>query len=304
MARCWGLSLSVVFLLGGSVAASAQQDFSKVEITSAKLAEGVYMLQGAGGNIGLSVGADAAFLIDDQYAPLTPKIKAAVAALTSKPVKFVLNTHWHGDHSGGNKDFGEAGTLIVAHENVRKRMSTEQFIEAFGMKTPPSEPAALPVVTFADSVTFHLNGDEIYAFHVAPAHTDGDSVVQFRKANVLHGGDTFFNGMYPFIDLSSGGSVNGMIAAADRMLALAGDGTKIIPGHGPLGTKADLKAYRDMLATARDRVAALVKAGKTLEETTAAKPLAELDAKWGQGFLKADPFVSILYKDLARTTGK
>jgi len=304
MARCWGLSLSVVFLLGGSVAASAQQDFSKVEITSAKLAEGVYMLQGAGGNIGLSVGADAAFLIDDQYAPLTPKIKAAVAALTSKPVKFVLNTHWHGDHSGGNKDFGEAGTLIVAHENVRKRMSTEQFIEAFGMKTPPSEPAALPVVTFADSVTFHLNGDEIYAFHVAPAHTDGDSVVQFRKANVLHGGDTFFNGMYPFIDLSSGGSVNGMIAAADRMLALAGDGTKIIPGHGPLGTKADLKAYRDMLATARDRVAALVKAGKTLEETTAAKPLAELDAKWGQGFLKADPFVSILYKDLSRPAGK
>ncbi|HET6898115.1 MAG TPA: MBL fold metallo-hydrolase [Vicinamibacteria bacterium] len=303
MARAWGLTLSVVVLLGGAAGALAQQDFSKVEITSEKLAEGVYMLKGAGGNIGLSVGADAAFLVDDQYAPLTPKIKAAVAALTPKPVKFVLNTHWHGDHSGGNKDFGESGTLIVAHENVRKRMSTEQFIEAFGMKTPPSEPVALPVVTFADSVTFHLNGDEIQAFHVAPAHTDGDSVIHFRKANVLHGGDTFFNGMYPFIDLSSGGSVAGMIAAADRMLALANDTTKIIPGHGPLGTKADLKAYRDMLATARDRVAALVKAGKTLEQVTAAKPLADLDAKWGQGFLKADPFVSILYKDLSRSTG-
>jgi len=303
MARAWGLSLSVVVLLGGAAGASAQQDFSKVEVTSEKLAEGVYMLKGAGDNIGLSVGADAAFLIDDQYAPLTPKIKAAVAALTPKPVKFVLNTHWHGDHSGGNKDFGESGTLIVAHENVRKRMSTEQFIEAFGMKTPPSEPVALPVVTFADSVTFHLNGDEIQAFHVAPAHTDGDSVVQFRKANVLHGGDTFFNGMYPFIDLSSGGSVAGMIAAADRMLALANDATKIIPGHGPLATKADLKAYRDMLSTARDRVAALVKEGKPLEQVTAAKPLADLDAKWGQGFLKADPFVSILYKDLSRSTG-
>jgi glyoxylase-like metal-dependent hydrolase (beta-lactamase superfamily II) len=303
MARRRGLSFSVVLLLGGSAAAFAQQDFSKVEVTSEKVAEGVYMLKGAGGNIGLSVGADAAFLIDDQYAPLTPKIKAAVAALTPKPVKFVLNTHWHGDHSGGNKDFGESGTLIVAHENVRKRMSTEQFIEAFGMKTPPSEPVALPVVTFADSVTFHLNGDEIQAFHVAPAHTDGDSVVQFRKANVLHGGDTFFNGMYPFIDLSSGGSVAGMIAAADRMLALANDATKIIPGHGPLATKADLKAYRDMLSTARDRVAALVKAGKTLEQATAARPLADLDAKWGQGFLKADPFVSILYKDLSRSTG-
>jgi cyclase len=304
MARRGVLCFSVALLLGGPAGAFAQQDFSKVEITSEKLEEGVYMLKGAGGNIGLSVGADAAFLIDDQYAPLTPKIKAAVAALTNKPVKFVLNTHWHGDHSGGNKDFGESGTLIVAHENVRKRMSTEQFIEAYGMKTPASDPVALPVVTFNDTVTFHLNGDEIYAFHVAPAHTDGDTVVQFRKANVLHGGDTFFNGMYPFIDLSSGGSVSGMIAAADRMLALAGDATKIIPGHGPLATKADLKAYRDMLATARDRVGALVKEGKTLEQATAAKPLAELDAKWGQGFLKADPFVSILYKDLARPAGK
>jgi glyoxylase-like metal-dependent hydrolase (beta-lactamase superfamily II) len=305
MARGLRLSLSVVFLLGGPAAAFAQPpDFSKAEVTSQKVAEGVYMLTGAGGNIGLSVGADAAFLIDDQYAPMTPKIKAAVAALTSKPVRFVLNTHWHGDHTGGNKDLGESGTLIVAHENVRKRMSTEQFLEAFGMKVPPSDPVALPVVTFSDSVTFHLNGEEIYAFHIPPAHTDGDSLVLFRKANVLHGGDTFFNGMYPFIDLSTGGSVGGMIAAADRMLALAGDGTKIIPGHGPLATKADLKAYRDMLATARDRVAALVKEGKTLEQTTAAKPLAELDAKWGQGFLKADPFVSILYKDLSRPAGK
>ena len=250
------------------------------------------------------MGVDAAFLIDDQYAPLTPKVKAAVAALTSKPVRFVLNTHWHLDHTGGNKDLGESGTLIVAHENVRKRMTTEQFLEAFGMKVPPADPAALPVVTFNDTVTFHLNGEEIYAFHVPPAHTDGDCIVQFRKANVLHGGDTFFNGMYPFIDLSSGGSVDGMIAAADRMLALAGEGTKIIPGHGPLGTKADLKAYRDMLATSRDRVAALVKAGKTLEQVMAAKPLADLDAKWGQGFLKADPFVSILYKDLSRPAGR
>src|SRR5258706_1794856 len=304
MTRRRVLACSVVLFLGRSAAAFAQQDFSKVEVTSEKIAEGVYMLKRAGGNIGLSVGADTAFLIDDQYAPLTPKVKAAVAALTSKPVRFVLNTHWHGDHTGGNKDLGESGTLIVAHENVRKRMSTDQFIEAFGMKEPAADPAALPVVTFTDAVTFHLNGDEIYAFHVAPAHTDGDSIDPFRKANVLHGGDTFFNGMYPFIDLSSGGSVNGMIAAADRMLALAGEGTKIIPGHGPLGTKADLKAYRDMLATSRDRVAALVKAGQTLEQTTAAKPLAELDAKWGQGFLKADPFVSILYKDLSRPAGR
>jgi cyclase len=194
--------------------------------------------------------------------------------------------------------------LIVAHENVRKRMSTEQFIEAFGSKVPAAAAVALPVVTFTDAVTFHFNGEEIHGFHVPPAHTDGDSVVHFRKANVLHGGDTFFNGIYPFIDLSSGGSVAGVIGAADRMLALAGEGTKIIPGHGPLATKADLKAYRDMLAAVSGRVAAQVKAGKTLEEVTASAPTAEFDAKWGNGFLKAGPFVAIVYKDAQRVAGR
>ncbi|HEV7500975.1 MAG TPA: MBL fold metallo-hydrolase [Vicinamibacteria bacterium] len=292
------MSLSAWLVLVGG-AAMAQQDFSKVEVTSQKVADGVYMLTGAGGNIGVSVGADTVFLIDDQYAPLTPKVKAAVAALSDKPIRFVLNTHWHGDHTGGNKDLGEAGTLIVAHENVRKRMSSEQFIEAMGVKVPASVPAALPVVTFTDAVTFHLNGEEIHAVHFAPAHTDSDSVVQFRKANVIHAGDLFFNGSYPFIDLSTGGSVDGMVAGADRMLAMSDDNTRIIPGHGPLGTKADLKAYRDMLATVRDRVAAQLKAGKTLEQVTASAPTAEFDAKWGQGFMKANLFLAILYKDLA-----
>jgi len=296
-----GAMLALSLTLGRPVLAQ-QQDFSKVEVKSEKVAEGVYMLQGAGGNIGLSVGPDAAFLIDDEYAPLTPKIKAAVAALTDKPIRFVLNTHWHGDHTGGNKDMGEAGSLIVAHENVRRRMSTEQFIAAFNMREPAAPPKALPVVTFTDAVTFHLNGDEIHAFHVPPAHTDGDSVVHFRKANVIHAGDLFFNGMYPFIDLDTGGSVGGMIGGADRMLAIAGDQTRIIPGHGPLGNKADLKAFRDMLAATHDRVAALVKAGKTLEQVTAAAPTAEFDAKWGQGFLKPAQFVAILYKDA--TAGK
>jgi len=296
-----GAMFALSLTLGRPVLAQ-QQDFSKVEVKSEKVAEGVYMLQGAGGNIGLSVGPDAAFLIDDEYAPLTPKIKAAVAALTDKPIRFVLNTHWHGDHTGGNKDMGEAGSLIVAHENVRRRMSTEQFIAAFNMREPAAPPKALPVVTFTDAVTFHLNGDEIHAFHVPPAHTDGDSVVHFRKANVIHAGDLFFNGMYPFIDLDTGGSVGGMIGGADRMLAIAGDQTRIIPGHGPLGNKADLKAFRDMLAATHDRVAALVKAGKTLEQVTAAAPTAEFDAKWGQGFLKPAQFVTILYKDA--TAGK
>jgi cyclase len=279
-------SLWAGMVLAGGTAYAQPQDFSKVEVTSEKVADGVHMLKGAGGNIGVSVGADGVVLIDDQYAPLTARIKAAVAALSDKPIRFVLNTHWHTDHSGGNENLGQSGALIVAHENVRKRMGVEQFIEAFGSKVPAAPPAALPVVTFTEAVTFHLNGDEIHGFHVPPAHTDGDSVVHFRKANVLHGGDTFFNGMYPFIDLSSGGSVAGMIGAADRMLALATDGTRIIPGHGPLATRADLKAYRDMLATVRDRVAAEVKAGKTLEQVTAAAPTADLDEKWGGGFLK------------------
>lgn len=274
------------------------QDFSKVEVKAEKAGEGVYMLTGAGGNIGVSAGADGVFLVDDQYAPLTEKVRAAVAAISDRPVRFLLNTHWHGDHTGGNENMGKAGALIVAHENVRKRMSVEQFRSLFNEKVPPSPAGALPVVTFTDAVTFHMNGDEIRAFHVAPAHTDGDSVIVFTKANVIHAGDLFFNGRFPFVDLDSGGSVAGIIAAADRVLAVADDRTRIIPGHGPLAGRAELKAYRDVVAVARDRVAALVKAGKSKEEVVAAKPTAEWDATWGTGFIKGDVFVGILYESV------
>ena len=289
-----------MLLAAGTVAFPQQQDFSKVEVTSQKVAEGVYMLQGRGGNIGLSVGDDASFLIDDQYAPLTPKIVAAVKALTDKPIKFVLNTHWHTDHTGGNENLGQAGALIVAHDGVRQRMREEQFIAFFNLKTEPSPKIALPVVTFSDTVTFHLNGDQIHAEHVPPAHTDGDAFVHFRKVDVIHTGDLFFNGIYPFIDLDSGGGIEGMIAAGDRLLAVAGDTTKIIPGHGPLATKADLKDFRELLVTVRDAIQRLVAAGKTLEQVTAAKPSAAFDAKWGGGFIKPDRFVALVYKDLSR----
>jgi cyclase len=295
-----GLVLAAVLCL--SVDAFTQApDFSKVEITTQKIADGLYMLQGAGGNIGVSVGEDAVFLVDDQYAPLTPKIKTAVAALTDKPIKFVLNTHWHGDHTGGNENLGSAGTLIVAHDNVRVRMSSEQFNTFANRKTPPAPKAALPVVTFAEGVRFHINGEEIHAFHVPPAHTDGDSFVHFTRANVIHAGDTFFNGLYPFIDVGSGGGIEGMIGAADKLLALAKDDTRIIPGHGPLATRADVKAYREMLAGVRDTVRPLVDAGKTAEETVAARPTAAYDAKWGGGFLKPEQFAGMVYADLART---
>ncbi|MGE5716360.1 MAG: MBL fold metallo-hydrolase [Acidobacteriota bacterium] len=293
------LALAAVLAAFAALAALAQHDFSKVEIKTEKLAEGVWMLTGAGGNIGVSAGADGVFLVDDQYAPLTAKIKAALATISDKPVRFVLNTHWHGDHVGGNENLGKAGVVVVAHDNVRKRMSSEQFIKVFNSKVPPSPAAALPLVTFADSISFHVNGDDVEAFHVPPAHTDGDSFVYFRKANVLHMGDTFFNGLYPFIDLSAGGSIAGMIGACDRGLSTGDASTKVIPGHGPAGSKADLKAFRDMLVASRDAVARLVKAGKTLDDVKAAKPTAALDEKWGKGFLKSDGWVSIVYADLS-----
>jgi glyoxylase-like metal-dependent hydrolase (beta-lactamase superfamily II) len=279
---------------------AAQTDFSKVEIRTTKLSDTLYMLAGAGGNIGLSVGEDAVFLIDDQYAPLTPKISAEIAKITPKPVKFVLNTHWHDDHTGGNENLGRTGALIVAHENVRKRMSVEQFIEAFNLKVQPSAKAALPVVTFAGAVTFYLNGDEIRAIHVPNAHTDGDAIVHFVANDVVHMGDVYFNGMYPFIDTSSGGSVGGVIAAVDKVLAAVTDKTRVIPGHGPLSNKAELKAYRDMLADLSAQVREMLGAGKSAADIVAANPTARYEDKYGKGFIKGPKFAEMLAKDLMR----
>jgi cyclase len=291
-----------ILALGALLAAPAlaqQQDFSKVEVKAEKLSATTYMLTGAGGNLGLSVGADAVFLVDDQFAPLTTRIEAAIHKLTTMPIRFVINTHWHFDHTGGNENLGKAGALIVAHENVRKRMSTEQFIEFLDLKVKVEPRAALPVVTFTRDLTFHLNGDEIHVYHVSHAHTDGDAIVHFRTSDVLHMGDVFFNQRYPFIDTSSGGTIDGVIAAVDRGLGLAGETTKIIPGHGPLASKADLKAYRDMLATVSGRIKAGKQAGRSLEEVAAAKPTAEFDALWGKG-LPPHRFVEMIWKNLPK----
>jgi len=289
------LVLAAALLALATFSAAAQQDFSKVEVKAEKITDGLWMLTGAGGNIGVSAGPDGVFLVDDQYAPLTDKIKAAIATVSDKPVRFVVNTHWHGDHVGGNENLGKAGAVLVAHENVRKRMSKEQFIKLFNRTVPASAAAALPLVTFAESLSFHLNGEDIDAIHVPPAHTDGDVVVFLHKANVIHVGDLVFNGMYPVVDLSSGGSVDGMIGAADRILAAGDAATKIIPGHGPLATKADVKAFRDMLAASRDAIQPLVKAGKTLDQVKAAKPTAALDEKWGKGFIKPEVWTTVVY---------
>ena len=283
-----------------AIPCKAQQNPDAVRIEAVPVADGIFMLTGSGGNIGLLVGDDAAFVIDDQFAPLTKKILAAIAEKTDQPVRFVINTHWHGDHTGGNENMGQAGAIIVAHENVRKRMSTEQFIEAFDTRVPPSPEAALPVVTFADSIMFHWNGDDIRVFHVGPAHTDGDSVIHFQKANVIHAGDILFNGFYPFIDASAGGGIDGMITATEQILAMADENTKIIPGHGPLCKKAELQASHDMLVVARDRIRKLMDEGNTRDEVIAAKPTADLDEEWGGGFLQPDVWVGIVFDGLAK----
>ena len=218
------------------------QGFDQVVIQTQSLADGLHMLTGRGGNLVVSSGADGVFLVDDQFAPLSERILAAIAKISSQPLRFVVNTHWHGDHTGGNENMGRAGALIVAHDNVRRRMSADQFQAAFQRTVPAAPPAALPVITFGEDVTFHLNGGEVHVFHVARAHTDGDAIVHFRAGNSIHMGDTFFNGLYPFIDLDSGGSIDGVIAAVDRALPLMDKKTRVIPGHGPLSDRAGLEA--------------------------------------------------------------
>lgn len=279
-------------------AALAQQNFDNVQIEAIPVAENIYMLTGAGGNIGVIVGEDGAFIIDDQYAPLTEKITATIATLTDQPVRFVLNTHWHGDHTGGNENLGKAGALIVAHDNVYERMSTKQMMKMMDREVPPSPNEALPVITFTEDVSFHLNGEHIHGFHIGEAHTDGDTIIHFKKANVIHMGDTYFSGLFPFIDIDSGGSIDGMISAANRVLSLSDEETKIIPGHGPLSTAEDLKEYRNFLTRLRSKIVQMVSEGKTLEEVQASN-LTEGYEEWDWAFINKDRIVQIVYTDLS-----
>ncbi len=278
---------------------STAQDFEKVKIETIKVADGVYMLIGSGGNIGVSAGEDGILMVDTQFSELMEKIKSAIAEISKSPIRIVLNTNWHYDHAYGNEPLGKSGALIIAHENSRMRMTSEQQYPDFNMNFPPMPEAALPVVTFKDSLTLHFNGDDVQVFHIENAHSDADIVIYFRKANVIHTGDLFFTVLYPYIDVSHGGSIDGMIAAAEKIIGMIDENTKIIPGHGPLSDREELKKYRDMLVTVRDRIKSQIKEGKTLEEILASKPTADFDNVKAEA-MPPEMFVKIVYNDLAK----
>ena len=295
-----GTSRMIVLLAGLTLSATGHaQDWAKIEVKSQPVAGSVHMLTGGGGNIGVLVGSDGVLLVDSQFAELHDKIAAAVGAIGTGPVRFVLNTNWHYDHVRGNELFHKSGAVIVAHGNCPARMMREQFHEVLDVKIGPYAPAALPEITFTDSLVLHVNGEDVEALHIANAHSDADVLYVFRKANVIQTGDLFFSSGYPYIDIGNGGSVAGMIAAADRILTMAGADTKLIPGHGPLADRQRLQEYRAMLVGVRDRVAALIKQGRSLDQAVAAKPTADLDAAWG-GAMSPAQFVTLVFMDLSR----
>jgi glyoxylase-like metal-dependent hydrolase (beta-lactamase superfamily II) len=286
-----------IFLLF-AISAHAQTDFSKVEVKATKVAGNVYMLEGAGGNIGVSVGDDGLLIVDDQFAPLADKIRAALKGIADKKLRFILNTHWHGDHTGGNVAFGPEAT-IIAHDNVRKRLATEQKSTVFNSTTPPSPKEALPVITFNNSLSVHFNGEDIRAIHYPQGHTDGDSVIFFSASNVVHLGDDFFAGRFPFVDLESGGSVEGLVKNIGELIGKIPADAKLIPGHGPISTLDDLKSYHRMLQQTTEIVRQKMAAGKTLDQIKSEGLPAEW-APWGAGFIKTDRWVETIYKSLKK----
>jgi glyoxylase-like metal-dependent hydrolase (beta-lactamase superfamily II) len=291
------LLLCAIFLLGAPASGVLAQD-QEVEYVPTRLSDAVTMIKGRGGNIAVSAGQDGVFIIDDQLQPLTDQLLAAIREIDERPVRFVINTHYHGDHVGGNEALGKAGSVIIAHDNIRRRMTTEQFSIFMNRSTPPYPDEALPVVTFNDRVTLHLNGEAVAVHHVPRGHTDGDSIVFFPGSNVLHMGDILFNGLYPYIDLDGGGTVQGMIAAVEKGLGLADDDTKIIAGHGPLSDRAGLQEYLGMLVQARDSVQALIDQGMSLEQAVQAKPTAEWDETLGGVWITPAQFVTFIYNSL------
>jgi len=297
MKKLW-IAVFVFFVVVSS--SDAQRNFSETKIKTTHVAGNVYMLEGVGGNIGVSIGTDGVLMVDDQFEPLNEKIQAAIDRLSTADVKYVLNTHWHGDHTGGNAPLAQAGATIIAHDNVRERLSTEQFREIFQMTDAPKPKDAWPVITFDDSVTVHFNAERVDVIHLPSGHTDGDSVVYFRESNVVHAGDHFFNGDFPFIDLDSGGTVKGYMKNVQTLINDIPEGAKIIPGHGPLADKEDLKLFVDMLHEATGLVKKAMDEGlslKKIQEETLPESMVE---QWGNGFMNKNQWLKILYTDFSK----
>jgi cyclase len=280
--------------------AQQQPDYDKVEIQAKQISSGFYVLFGAGGNIGVSVGNDGILLVDNQYTPLYGKITAALKRISDRPIRFVVNTHWHGDHIGGNQQMAKNGTVIVAHDNVRTRLINQRSNPNADWRNPPMPDGTLPVVTYKDAMTLHFNDEEVDILHVDLAHTDGDSFVYFRKENILHTGDLFGTGRYPVFIPDNGGSTQGILTAMERIIKTANAATKIVPGHGiaPVTVK-EVQEQHDMLAAIRDRILAGVRAGRTLEQIMASKPTAEFDDHNKAG-RTAEEFVTLVYSDLTK----
>ena len=296
--------LTLNFILLTSLGALAQgNNMDTVKIRPVKIADNIYMLKGSGGNIGVLIGKDGTLMIDNQFAPLSNKINGAIKTLDPGEIRFLVNTHLHGDHSGGNENFKRMGATVVAHDLARERMGKEQVNKAMNRVTPPREKDALPVITFSDKLNFHLNDEDIVLHHFDAGHTDGDLIVQFKNANVVHTGDAFVRYGYPFIDVSSGGSVNGFISTLDKILLLIDDNTRVIPGHGEPATKADVKKVRDAVADIRDQVSSALKKGKKTEDISALGISDKYDADLGKGFVKGKDFVLMIAENL-KTTSK
>jgi len=293
-----------MFVATLALSSTSSNAFDDVKVTSQEVQSNIHMLVGKGGNVGVFIGKDGTFVIDDQFAPLTDKLMAEIKTIGGDAPKFLLNTHFHGDHSGGNENFGKRGAMIISHLNVRDRLKQGSEIKEFGMISPPAPAVALPIITYKNQMSFHINGEDVIVTHVPNAHTDGDSFIHFKSANVIHAGDVFFNGFYPFIDPTHGGTVKGMINAADQILKLSNDETKIIPGHGPLANKADLENYKKMLETAYSGLLKLKEQGLDAEKAKAKKPLAELDKEWSDGMFTSDRWIEIIYPAVSKEMPK
>jgi cyclase len=289
--------LLCVVVLCASISPLHAED-KPVEFNTFQLSDTVYMLRGQGGNVGISDGEDGLFIIDDQVRPVTKELLQAIRKISGKPIKIVVNTHYHADHVGGNEAIGGAGAMIIAHDNIRKRMTTEQVSIFMNATTPPYAKDALPLVTFNDRMSLHMNGETATAYHVPNGHTDGDSIIHFPVSNVIHMGDMFFNGLYPYVDLDAGGSIQGLVAAAELALSLADDSTRIIPGHGPLAVTDELRSYRDYLVQAIANVQELVDQGMTLEQVIAAQPTKKWDEELGKTWITPPQFATFIYNSL------